>query len=143
MSQIYFCIPEILKRTFQTGFEHKITFLICVLVLWIYKLFKKLVERCVLKRSGIKKYYYILYFSAGNPLLRLRVVKACSLLELCVQNRYFIIDQQIARHFLQYSECLLNHPSLLWNSKWLTHFLYSRITIKGRDFSKSWNNHTP
>ena len=31
-------------------------------------------------------------------------------------KKYFIIDQQIARHFLQYNECLSNPPSLLSNS---------------------------
>ena len=31
-------------------------------------------------------------------------------------KRYFMIDQQIARHFLQYSDCLSNPPSLLFNS---------------------------
>ena len=31
-------------------------------------------------------------------------------------NRYFIIDQQIAGHFVHYSECLFHPPSLLCHS---------------------------
>ena len=33
-----------------------------------------------------------------------------------MSKRYFIIDQQIARHFVHYSKCLDNPPSLLSNS---------------------------
>ena len=32
------------------------------------------------------------------------------------KENIFIIDQQIARHVVQYSECLYNPPSLLYNS---------------------------
>ena len=33
-----------------------------------------------------------------------------------VYKRYFIIDQQIVRHFVQFSESLPNPPSLICNS---------------------------
>ena len=51
-------------------------------------------------------------------------------------KRYSIIDQQIARHFVHYTECLYHHPSLLYNS-YNSHFLASRISAnydKGLEF---------
>ena len=42
-------------------------------------------------------------------------------------KRYFKIDQQIARHSVQFSECLLNPPSLLGNSN-NYHLFNSRIS---------------
>ena len=50
---------------------------------------------------------------------------------LCISKLYFIIDQQIARRFVHYSECVSNPPSLLYiQLKQSTLF-----TIKNRDFS--------
>ena len=37
-------------------------------------------------------------------------------LQITLYKRYFIIDQQIAWHFVPSSEYFLNHPSLLCNS---------------------------
>ena len=35
--------------------------------------------------------------------------------EIVQEKIYFIIDQQIAQHFVQYSECLWNPPLLVCN----------------------------
>ena len=43
-----------------------------------------------------------------------------------LNKRYFIIDQQIARHFVHYSECLSNPPSL-YATQMINPFLNSRI----------------
>ena len=42
-------------------------------------------------------------------------------------KRYFIIDQQIARHFVHYSECLSNLTSF-YTIQLINPFLISRIT---------------
>ena len=52
----------------------------------------------------------------------------CSVLN----KRYFIIEQQIALHFVQYSESLSTpHPFP---------YIQLKLKIKNRDFSQSWNN---
>ena len=35
---------------------------------------------------------------------------------LLLNKRYFILDQQIARYFVQYSECISNPPAFIFNS---------------------------
>ena len=60
-------------------------------------------------------------------------------LYLCFGKRYFILDQQIARHFVQYSGCLYT-PSPIMQLKKLTPFLLQGsqpITIKGN--LANWN----
>ena len=52
-------------------------------------------------------------------------------------NRCFIIDQQIARNFVQYSQ-YLSYPRL---SLFLIQ-VFQPTTIKGRGFSQSWNPYT-
>ena len=44
-------------------------------------------------------------------------------------KRYFIIDQQIARHFVLYSECLY-HPLSFYGNQIITLFLTSTILAK-------------
>ena len=58
----------------------------------------------------------------------------------CIVNgctkRYFIIDQQIARHSVHYSECLY-HPLPIYATQMIKHFLTSRISTnhdKGFEF---------
>ena len=57
-------------------------------------------------------------------------------------KRYYIIDQQIPLHFVQYSECLSN-PLLFYATRIINPFLNSRISAnhaKGyRDFSQTKN----
>ena len=65
-----------------------------------------------LSKLSIQKYksiilYVKMYFSFKSPV---HSVHVCSILK-----RYFIIDQQIAWLFVQYSEYLSNRPSLLCN----------------------------
>ena len=60
---------------------------------------------------------------------------------LLINKRYFIIDQKIARHFVQYNESLSTFPFLLCNSnnKPFRSIQGSQlITIKNRDFSQSF-----
>ena len=47
--------------------------------------------------------------------------------QICIFKRYFIIDKKIERHFVHYSECLPQPPSLVCNSN-IHHFLNSRIS---------------
>ena len=47
-----------------------------------------------------------------------------------LSKTYFIIDQQIARHFVHYSECIYHPPSLLCNS-------YNQPFSYFKDLSKS------
>ena len=58
-------------------------------------------------------------------------------------KRYFIIDQQIGLHLVQYNECLSTPHSLQCNSN---NFLIQGsqpITIKGMYFSQSRSPYTP
>ena len=47
-------------------------------------------------------------------------------------KRYFIIDQQLARQFVEYSECLYNHPPPLpfYATPIINPFLTSKISAK-------------
>ena len=76
-------------------------------------------------------YYYIYLSSVEPPMMELheelrviQVIKAAQDLKcehykdrVSIYKRYFIIEKQIVRHFRQYSEGLLNPPSLLCNLK--------------------------
>ena len=60
---------------FKTGFEYKIAFCICVLVLWIHKgyfVVKNWCEMFVIKLSGIKSLFYIrnLKYCTFNTIFR-------------------------------------------------------------------------
>ena len=75
---------------------------------------------------------------SGYPWIQRNCLK---ILNLMIQDkRYFIIDQQIASHFVHYSECLY-YPLPLYATQIINHFLTSRIsqpiTIKGLDFCQS------
>ena len=56
----------------------------------------------------------------------------------CFNNRYFVIDQQIARHFVQYSESISKPPFTSMQLESSTLFLiqgYQSITLKDRNFA--------
>ena len=62
------------------------------------------------------------------------------------KKRYFMIDQQIAQHYLHYSKCLYHPPSLVCdsNDKPISYFQETQPIIKkGWNFSQSWNPYTP
>ena len=65
------------------------------------------------------------------------IANLCLVIADHMSKIYFIIDQQIARHFVHYSECLDNPPSLLSNSNSFLLQGSQPITIKGWDFSQS------
>ena len=77
----------------------------------------------------IKYVYFSLYISI-------------SIIKLANQSKiYFIIDQQIARAFVHYSECI-SIPLPFYTTQIINPFLNSSsqpITIKGWDFSQLWN----
>ena len=71
-----------------------------------------------------------LFFIQNNDLSLCLVNSQCSLIcFIGLKKRHFIIDQQIAWHFVHYSECLYHLPSLL-STQITTPFLTSRFSTR-------------
>ena len=60
-------------------------------------------------------------------------------LAMSTNKRYLIIDQQIVRHFVHFSESLSTTPLPFYATHIITPFFQGSqlIMIKGRDFSQS------
>ena len=85
--------------------------------------FKVFVEQCFNQEplKNIWEEYHVLLWHV--------TVILCSLIAYKLHNnkRYFIIDHQIARHFLHYSECSY-HPLPFYATQMITPLLSSRIS---------------